>query len=93
MKRTRFAKTQIVSILNLHKIGRIFLDICRGHTIAEESFIHSKNKYRGMVVCDVKRLKEFMEKNFRFKWMLANLSLVHSILKDLISKKARHPRS
>ena len=39
-----------------------------------------------MVVSDVKRLKELEEENFRLKRMFAELSLDHSVLKDVISK-------
>jgi putative transposase len=36
---------------------------------------------------DIKRLKELEEENRRLKQMYADLSLDHSILKDVIDKK------
>lgn len=91
MKKTRFTETQIDSILNQQKSGRSVRDICREHSIAEGTFYQWKNKDGGMVVSDVKRLKELEEENFRFKRMFADLSLDHSVLKDVISKKGWGP--
>jgi len=91
MKKTRFTETQIVSILNQQESGRSVRDICREHAIAEGTFYQWKNKYGGMVVSDVKRLKELEEENFRLKRMFADLSLDHSVLKDVISKKGWGP--
>ena len=59
--------------------------------IEEGTFYQWKNKNGGMVVSDDKRLKELEEENFRLKRMLADLSLDHSILKDVISKKRLWP--
>jgi putative transposase len=61
MKNTRFTETQIVSILNQQESGRSDHDICREHAIAEGTFYKWKNKYGGIVVSDVKRLKELEE--------------------------------
>ena len=40
---------------------------------------------------DVKRLKDLEEENSRLKRLYADLSLDHSILKDVISKKGWGP--
>jgi putative transposase len=93
MKKTRFTETQIVSILNQQESGRSVRDICREHAIAEGTFYQWKNKYGGMIVSDVKRLKGLEEENFRLKRMFADLSLDHSVLKDVISKKGWGPTS
>ncbi|WP_394342708.1 IS3 family transposase [Sandaracinomonas limnophila] len=81
----------MVSILKQQESGRTVRDICREHAIAEGTFYQWKNKYGGMVVSDVKRLKELEEENFRLKRMFAELSLDHSVLKDVISKKGWGP--
>lgn len=79
MKKTRFTETQIVSILHQQELVRSVRDICREHGIT------------GMMVSDVKRLKELEEENIRLKRMFAELSLDHCILKDVISKKGWGP--
>ena len=87
MKKTRFTETQIVSILKQQEGGRTTKEICREHGISDATFYNWKSKYGGMETSDVRRLKELEEENSRLKKMYAELSLDHSILKDVISKK------
>lgn len=87
MKKTRFGETQIVSILKQQEGGRSVKEICREQGISEATFYNWKSKYGGMEASDVKRMKELEEENSRLKKMYAELSLDHSILKDVISKK------
>ena len=91
MKKTRFTETQIVAILNQHESGMSVRDLCREHAIAGGTFYQWKNKYGGMLVSDVRRLKELEQENFRLKRMFADLSLDHLVLKDVISKKGWGP--
>ncbi|MFN9957903.1 MAG: transposase, partial [bacterium] len=77
MKKSRFTETQIVGIIGQHESGAKVYDICREHGISEQTFRNWKAKYGGMVVSDVKRMKELEEENFRLKTMFAELSLVH----------------
>jgi putative transposase len=46
-----------------------------------------------MQASDVKRLKDLEEENARLKGMFAELSMDHSILKDVITKKGWGPAS
>ena len=87
MKKTRFTETQIVSILKQQEAGRTTKEICREHGISEATFYNWKSKYGGMEASDVRKLKDLEEENARLKKMYAELSLDHSILKDVITKK------
>lgn len=87
MKKTRFTETQIVSILKQQEGGRTTKEISREHSISEATFYNWKSKYGGMESSDVRKLKDLEEENSRLKKMYAELSLDHSILKDVISKK------
>ncbi len=87
MKKSRFTETQIVGIIGQYESGAKVSDICREHGISEQTFRNWKAKYGGMVVSDVKRMKELEEENFRLKKMFAELSLVHNALKDVVEKK------
>lgn len=87
MKKTRFTKVQIVSILKEVDAGLKVDEVCRSDVISNATYYNWKSKYEGMESFDVKRLKEVQDENERLKKMFANLSLENSALKDLIVKK------
>ena len=91
MKRTRFTETQIVKALKEQENGRNADDICRELGISQATFYRWKSKYGGLEGSDVKRLKDLEEENARLKRMFAELSLDHTILKDVITKKGWGP--
>jgi len=87
MKKTRFTETQIVGILKEYENGKAVLDLCREYDISKATFFNWKNKYGGLEVPELKRLKELEEENSRLKKMYADLSLDHQIVKEVLSKK------
>jgi putative transposase len=91
MKRTRFTETQIVRALKELEGGRSADDLSREMDISKATLYRWKSKYGGMESSDVKRLKDLEEENARLKRMYAELSLDHTILKDVISKKGWGP--
>jgi len=91
MKKTRFTETQIVAILKEYESGRTVLDLCREHDISKATFFNWKNKYGGMEVPELKRLKELEVENNRLKKMYADLSLDYQIVKEVLSKKGLSP--
>jgi putative transposase len=54
--------------------------------VSEATYYNWKQKYAGMDVSDVKRLKALEEENRRLKTMVADLSLDIVALKAIISK-------
>jgi putative transposase len=91
MKKTRFTETQIVRALKELDGGRSADDLSREMDISKATLYRWKSKYGGMESSDVKRLKDLEEENARLKKMYAELSLDHTILKDVISKKGWGP--
>lgn len=87
MKKSRYTESQIVKILKEVEAGRKVSDVCREYSISDGTYYNWKSKYGGMDSSDIKRLKELEEENRRLKQMYADLSLDHSILKDVIEKK------
>jgi putative transposase len=87
MKKITFTEAQILGILKEQEQGLKVAEICRQHGISDATFYNWKNKYAGMTVDELKRLKELEYENARLKKMYANLSLENDALKDLISKK------
>jgi putative transposase len=87
MKKSRYSETQIVKILKEVETGKLVKDVCREYGISDATYYNWKAKYGGMEASDIKRLKELEEENRRLKQMYADLSLEHTILKDIVEKK------
>ncbi len=84
----RLKEDQIVQILEEAKSGTISLDeLCRKYGIGLSTYYKWRDKYNGMSVSDVKRLKYLEEENRKLKQMYADVSLDNQILKDVIAKK------
>jgi hypothetical protein len=58
MKKSRFTKNQIVSILKESDAGAKVKEIGRRHGISDATFYNWKSRYGGMQASDLKRLKE-----------------------------------
>ena len=87
MKKTRYAESQIIKVLNEVEGGRMVKDICREYGISDATYYNWKSKYGGMTASDIKKLKELEDENRRLKRMYADLSLQHEALKDIVEKK------
>lgn len=87
MKKTKFSESQIVKVIKEHEGGRKAEDICRELGISPASFYKWRQRYGGLEVQELKKMKELEEENSRLKQMYANLSLVHEALKDAVAKK------
>lgn len=87
MKKIKFSESQILAILKEQEQGLKVSEICRKHGISDATFYNWKNKYSGMTINELKRLKELEYENSRLKRMFANLSLENEALKDIVTKK------
>lgn len=87
MKKTRFTETQIVKAIQEHEGGRDAKDLCREMGISTAAFYKWRQRYGGLDVNELKRVKELEDENSHLKRMYANLSLVHEALKDAVAKK------
>jgi len=84
----RINENQIVKILDEAKTGAMRIEeLCRKHGISTATYYNWKDKYAGMALADIKRLKHLEDENRRLKQMFANQSLEIAMLKDIIEKK------
>lgn len=87
MKKQRFTEEQILRVLKEYEAGKKVQDICREHGISDATLYNWKNKYQGMQVNELKRLRELESENTKLKRIVADLNLENFALKDLIEKK------
>ena len=87
MKGTRYSEEQIVRILREAEGGQTITETCRKHGIAETTFFRWRERYAGMSVSDVAKMKQLEAENARLKRLLAERDLEIDAVKDLLSKK------
>lgn len=87
MKKSKFSEEQIVRILKEVEAGAKVAETCRKYKISEPTYYNWKQKYSGMEVSQLRRLKELEHEHSRLKKMYADLALEHHALKDVIAKK------
>ncbi len=87
MKKKRFSEEQIIRILKEGEALGNVREVCRQHNISEQTFYRWRNKFGGMDVSEVKRLKGLEKENTELKKLVAELTLDNRMLKDVVSKK------
>ena len=75
MKKKRFSEEQIVGVLREAEKGKSIGEACRLHGVSEQSFYRWRQRYGGMAVADVKRLRELERENGRLKQLAAERDL------------------
>ena len=83
----RFTNEQIVGVLNRLEKGEKAKDLCREIGISNPTLYAWRQKFGGMDISDVRRMKELEQENGRLKKLVANLMLDNEILKDVNSRK------
>ncbi|WP_300621855.1 transposase, partial [Dokdonella sp.] len=66
--------------------GLAMAEVARKHGISAATLYQWRSKYGGMSVSDMHRLRELEQENARLKRMVANLSLEHELMKEVIAK-------
>ena len=87
MRKSKFSEHQIIGALKRAEHGVAVKDICRELGVSVAAFYQWRSKYGGMEASDLKRIKDLEAENQRLKQMVADLSLDHRILKDIVEKK------
>lgn len=83
----RFTNEQIVGVLNRLEKGEKARDLCRELGISSPTLYAWRQKFGGLEINDVKRLKDLEVENGRLKKLVANMALDIEILKDVNSRK------
>ena len=86
MRRKRFTEEQIIAVLKESDAGMKAADICRKHGISDCTFYTWKNRYGGMQVSEVRKMKILEEENRKLKTIVADLTLDVQALRAINSK-------
>jgi putative transposase len=92
MKQGRFSEEQIVAILKEAEAGTKPAELCRRHGISDATFYNWRNKYGGLEVSELRRLRQLEDENRRLKAIVADQALDIRSLKDVLAKNGYGPR-
>ena len=88
MKQTRYTEAQIVDVLAQAAKGKMTVrELCRIHSISEQTFYRWKRRYGDMQVSEVRRLRELEAENARLKRLLAERDLEIDTIRDVLRGK------
>ena len=88
MKRKRYTEPQIVFALRQAEMGTPVGEICRKMGIAEATFYRWKQRYGGLGVPEIRRLRQLEEENWRLRQLVAELALDRAMLQDVLRGKS-----
>jgi putative transposase len=81
----RYTEEQIVRILQEGQSGKIN-ETCRKYGVSEATFFNWRNKYTGMGVPEIRRLRELELENGRLKRIIAERDLEIDAMKEVLKK-------
>ena len=62
-------------------------EICRRAGISPATYINWKKKFEGLLLTEMRRLKQLEDENGRLRKLVADLSLDKEMLQDVIRRK------
>ena len=87
MKSTRYSEEQIVRILGEIGSGRSVAETARQYGVAEATIYRWREKFGGMEVSEVRRLRELEAENARLRRIVAQQAMDIDALKELLRGK------
>lgn len=86
MAKRKYTEEQVVNILKESQAGIKTEDICRKYNVSANTFYKWRQRYGGMEVSEMKRLKALEDENRRLKHLVADLTLDNQALKAINAK-------
>lgn len=86
MKGKRYPEEQIIKVLKELETGVSVAEVCRKYNISDNAIYAWKNKYSGLTVSELHKLKQLQDENSRLKKIVAEQALDIQALKYVNSK-------
>ncbi len=83
----RYTEEQIIRILKDVEQGQTVAEVGRKHGVSEFTIYRWRQKYGGLEVSELRKLKQLEGENARLKKIVAQQVMDIDSLKDLLSKK------
>ncbi|GAB4224149.1 MAG: hypothetical protein Tsb005_20860 [Gammaproteobacteria bacterium] len=94
MKKNKLSESQIIAMPSEGEAGIPVADLCREYHVANSTYYKLKNKYGGMSVSALKRLKSLEDEKKRLKVMCTDISLEYKWVTRLVkAAKLRYPNA
>jgi putative transposase len=87
MNRKNYTDEQKLAILKEGQSGTPVPEICRTYNIGSSTYYKWRDKYQGMDVQLMQRMRELERENKRLKKMYAETQMQKDILQEVIAKK------
>ena len=87
MAKKGHSEEEILHVLREAESGSTVVEICRKHSISQQSFYLWKRKYAGLGLSELRELRHLREENGKLKRLVADLSLDRHILQEIVAKK------
>jgi len=85
-RRRRYTDEQIVAILKESAAGTKTEELCRKYGVHPNTLYAWRDKFAGMSLPDIKKLRALEQENLKLKHMVADQALEIRAIKELLSK-------
>ena len=82
----RHTEEQIIGVLKESEAGIKTPELCRKHGISEATFFNWRNKFSGMGVPEIRRLRELETENGKLKRLVAERDLEIDAMREVLKK-------
>ena len=86
-RKSKFTEEQMVYAVKQLEAGIPIEELGRKYGVSTQTLYRWRNKYGGLAVSEVRRLKQLEEENRKLKQLEADLSLDKQILQDVVRKE------